>query len=166
MPALLAKTGCPVRMFPCRTSSFRSSSRPVTRCMAQATARKLRIKPPSSSTAATELEALSKWSTIIPDTVLMQKVEDLELQAATVSSTVLAGMMGNPRVSREYQVSQSVCSLLCPPAQLHSDNSPWHCRWLLSMAFSMTNARLMPAVSWHAFWTKPWQMWGQFLLNK
>lgn len=71
--------------------------------MAQATAKKVRIKPPSSSTAATELEALSQWSTIIPDTVLMQKVEELELQAATVSSTVLAGMMGNPRVAREYQ---------------------------------------------------------------
>lgn len=74
--------------------------------MAQAAAKKLRIKPPSSSTAATELEALSQWSTIIPDTVLMQKFEDLELQAATVSSTVLAGMMGNPRVAREYQASR------------------------------------------------------------
>ncbi len=71
--------------------------------MAQVTAKKSIHKPPSSATAATELEALSKWSTIIPDTVLMQKVEELELQAATVSSTVLAGMMGNPRVAREYQ---------------------------------------------------------------
>lgn len=35
----------------------------------------------------------------------MQKIEELELQAATVSSTVLAGMMGNPRVGREYQAS-------------------------------------------------------------
>ena len=165
MPALSARTGRPVRLHPCRSSCFRSSVRPVTRCMAQATAKKLRIKPPSSSTAATELEALSKWSTIIPDTVLMQKVEDLELQAATVSSTVLAGMMGNPRVSREYQASQSLCRCLCPP-ELRTDHPTWHCRWLLSMAFSMTSARLMPAISWHAFWTKPWQTWGQSLLNK
>lgn len=164
MPALSAHKGCSVRMHPWRSTSFRTSQRPVTRCMAQATAlKKLRIKPPSSSTAATELEALSKWSTIIPDTVLMQKVEDLELQAATVSSTVLAGMMGNPRVSREYQASQSIFG---PPAQQRIEDLPWHCRWLLSMAFSMISVRLKPAVSWHASWTKLWQMLGHFLLNK
>jgi len=91
--------------------------------MAQATAKKVRIKPPSSSTAATELEALSQWSTIIPDTVLMQKIEELELQAATVSSTVLAGMMGNPRVAREYQASwklQTAQALCC---RQHADDT-------------------------------------------
>lgn len=74
------------------------------RCMAQTIEKRILHKPPSSATAATELEALSKWSVVIPDTVLMQKVEELELKAATVSSGVLGGMLGNPGVSREYQV--------------------------------------------------------------
>ncbi len=61
-------------------------------------------KPPSSSTAATELEALSRYSVIVPDTVLMQEVEQLELQAATVSSAVLRGIMRNPAGLHEYEV--------------------------------------------------------------
>lgn len=105
MQAVPDRQSCPLLTRPCRPGTFRCSVRPTTRCMAQAAAKRMRIKPPSSSTAATELEALSQWSTIIPDTVLMQKVEELELQAATVSSTVLAGMMGNPRVAREYQMA-------------------------------------------------------------
>ena len=72
--------------------------------MAQTIEKRVLHKPPSSATAATELEALSKWSMVIPDTVLMQKVEELELKAATVSSGVLGGMLGNPGVAREYQV--------------------------------------------------------------
>lgn len=94
-----------MRTVPCRSQYARLSLRQDTRCMAQATAKKAIHKTPSSATAATELEALSQWSTIIPDTVLMQKVEELELQAATVSSSVLAGMMGNPQVPREYQMA-------------------------------------------------------------
>ena len=42
---------------------------------------------------------------VIPDTVLMAKAEQLELKAATVSSSVLAGMLGNPGIAREYQVT-------------------------------------------------------------
>ena len=105
MGTMTAHVGHPLHTLPCHYHGTRTRLRQRTRCMAQATAKKVRIKPPSSSTAATELEALSQWSTIIPDTVLMQKIEELELQAATVSSTVLAGMMGNPRVAREYQAS-------------------------------------------------------------
>ncbi|DBA67125.1 TPA: hypothetical protein ACH3X2_001449 [Trebouxia sp. C0005] len=105
MGTMTAHVGHPLHTLPCHHHGTRTRLGQGTRCMAQATAKKVRIKPPSSSTAATELEALSQWSTIIPDTVLMQKIEELELQAATVSSTVLAGMMGNPRVAREYQMA-------------------------------------------------------------
>ena len=105
MGTMTAHVGHPLHTLQWQYHGTRTRLRQGTRCMAQATAKKVRIKPPSSSTAATELEALSQWSTIIPDTVLMQKIEELELQAATVSSTVLAGMMGNPRVAREYQAS-------------------------------------------------------------
>ena len=61
-------------------------------------------KPPSSSTAATELEALSRYSVIVPDTVLMQEVEQLELQAATVSSALLRAIMRTPAGLHEYEV--------------------------------------------------------------
>lgn len=44
---------------------------------------------------------------VIPDTVLMAKAEQLELKAATVSSGVLAGMLGNPGIAREYQVGSA-----------------------------------------------------------
>ncbi len=54
-------------------------------------------KAPSSSTAATELDSLRRFSNVVPDTVLMQELsqpgrpEASDLEAATVSSYVLTG---------------------------------------------------------------------------
>ena len=129
--AMTASIGGPIRTVPCRSQYARLSLRQDTRCMAQATAKKAIHKTPSSATAATELEALSQWSTIIPDTVLMQKVEELELQAATVSSSVLAGMMGNPQVPREYQARFSMRDTAVSIRQNpdHSCAVWWYCRW-------------------------------------
>ena len=79
-------------------------------------------KPPSSSTAATELEALSRYSVIVPDTVLMQEVEQLELQAATVSSGVLRGIMRNPAGLHEYEVCQ--CPELVAMSTVLPDRPP------------------------------------------
>ena len=56
-------------------------------------------KAPSSSTAATELDSLRRFSNVVPDTVLMQELsqpgrpEASDLEAATVSSYVLTGTM-------------------------------------------------------------------------
>lgn len=68
---------------------------------------------------------------VIPDTVLMQKVEELELKAATVSSGVLGGMLGNPGVAREYQVRLGGIFSLFGLSFSRSNIAAhvWDCRW-------------------------------------
>ena len=68
------------------------------RPVCQATASKESpYKAPSSSTAATELESLRRFSNVVPDTVLMSELSQpglpsaSDLEAATVSSYVLTG---------------------------------------------------------------------------
>lgn len=66
---------------------------------------KLDYRPPSSRTAATELDYLEGWSTVVPDTLLLQNIEKIEApKAATVSSAVLGGILRNPAGLQEYKV--------------------------------------------------------------
>lgn len=79
----------------CKTNRYKFQ------CRAQSTA----YKPPSSSTAATELERIEQFSVVVPDTVLMQNINDIENpKAATVSSVVLTGILSNPTGLKEYEV--------------------------------------------------------------
>ena len=56
--------------------------------------------------AATELEALSEFSTVVPDTFLMQDLQRLERpKAATVTSAVLSGILSGSGGLREYEVT-------------------------------------------------------------
>ena len=71
----------------------RSQTRPI----CKAATKDSPYKAPSSSTAATELDSLRRYSNVVPDTVLMQELsqpgrpEASDLEAATVSSYVLTG---------------------------------------------------------------------------
>jgi hypothetical protein len=64
---------------------------------------------PSSASAATALDLVERYSTVIPDTMLMQDLSKGDnaglnsLKAATVSSAVLLGILRNPL--SEYEVS-------------------------------------------------------------
>ena len=70
---------------------------------------KIDYRPPSSRTAATELDYLENWSTVVPDTLLLQDIEKIEApKAATVSSAVLGGILRNPAGLQEYKV-QALC---------------------------------------------------------
>ncbi|CAL8466910.1 g6446 [Coccomyxa elongata] len=67
---------------------------------------KLDYRPPSSRTAATELDYLEGWSTVVPDTLLLQNIEKIEApKAATVSSAVLGGILRNPAGLQEYKIA-------------------------------------------------------------
>jgi len=92
----------------CRGSSEilqKPSTRPDRRslsCCAQQNG----YKAPSSGASSTELEALSKFSTVVPDTYLMQDLQKLETpKAATVTSAVLSGILSSPTGFREYEVA-------------------------------------------------------------
>ncbi len=64
-----------------------------------------KYKPPSSSTASTELEYLEQYTTVVPDTLLLQNIEEIEApKAATVSSAVLAGILRTPSALQDYKV--------------------------------------------------------------
>lgn len=66
---------------------------------------KIDYRPPSSRTAATELDYIENWSTVVPDTILLQDIEKIEApKAATVSSAVLGGILRNPAGLQEYKV--------------------------------------------------------------
>lgn len=66
---------------------------------------KIDYRPPSSRTAATELNYLESWSTVVPDTLLLQDIEKIEApKAATVTSAVLGGILRNPAGLQEYKV--------------------------------------------------------------
>ena len=63
--------------------------------------------------AATELEALSEHSIVVPDTFLMQDLQILERpKAATVTSAVLSGILTGTTSLREYEVSATILSTL------------------------------------------------------
>ena len=65
--------------------------------------------------AATELDVLSQYSIVVPDTYLMQDLQELEQpKAATVTSAVLAGILSGTTGLREYEVCLS--PLASPPA--------------------------------------------------
>ena len=67
-----------------------------------------RYKSPSSSTASTELQYLESYTTVVPDTLLLQNIEEIEApKAATVSSAVLAGILRTPGALQEYKVRQA-----------------------------------------------------------
>ena len=54
--------------------------------------------------SSTELEALSGYSTVVPDTYLMQDLQKLEMpKAATVTSAVLSGILRSPTGFQEYE---------------------------------------------------------------
>lgn len=66
---------------------------------------KTEYKAPSSQTAATELELLERFTVVVPDTLLLQDIESIEApKAATVSSSVLTGILRNPTGLQEYKV--------------------------------------------------------------
>ena len=62
--------------------------------------------PPSIDVlqSSTELEALEEYSTVVPDTYLMQDLQKLERpKAASVTSAVLAGVLRAPSGLKEYE---------------------------------------------------------------
>ena len=64
-----------------------------------------KYKPPSSAVGATELEYLESHTIVVPDTLLLQNIEQIEApKAATVSSAVLAGILRTPGALQEYKV--------------------------------------------------------------
>lgn len=62
-------------------------------------------KPPSMKPSATELESLEEMSTVVPDTLILEEVSEVEKpKAATVSPGVLAGILSSPSGLRPYKV--------------------------------------------------------------
>lgn len=60
---------------------------------------------PSSRTASTELEVLERFSVVVPDVLLSQNLQDVEApKAATVSRSVLVGILSSPTGLRRYKV--------------------------------------------------------------
>ena len=78
---------------------------------------------PSSKTAASELQALERYSEVVPDVLLSQTLQTVEApKAATSSRSVLAGIMANPASFARYKFSvdqarfYDACAAL-PPAE-------------------------------------------------
>lgn len=95
---------CSVFSLPARISHTSKCDVPNRRRVVCAV-QKIEYRPPSSQTAATELNYLENWSTVVPDTMLLQNIEKLEApKAATVSSAVIGGILRNPAGLQEYKV--------------------------------------------------------------
>lgn len=93
------KGGCPVR--PSCSPRPQGCGRLKTSCAAQLE----KYKSPSSGPASTELQYLEAFTTVVPDTLLLQNIEQIEApKAATVSSAVLAGILRTPGGLQEYKV--------------------------------------------------------------
>lgn len=61
-------------------------------------------QPPSSTTGATELDALERYSEVVPDVMLSQALQTIEKsKAATSSRGVIAGIMANPTGTGRYK---------------------------------------------------------------
>ena len=87
------------------TSRGRQSVCPPHSHVVCAAAPRTEYKSPSSRVAATELEYLERYTTVVPDTLLLQDIEKIEApKAATVSSAVLSGILRNPAGLQEYKV--------------------------------------------------------------
>jgi hypothetical protein len=87
------------------TSRGRQSACPSHSLVVCAAAPRTEYKSPSSRVAATELEYLERFTTVVPDTLLLQDIEKIEApKAATVSSAVLSGILRNPAGLQEYKV--------------------------------------------------------------
>ena len=68
--------------------------------------------------SSTELEALSGYSIVVPDTYLMQNLQKLETpKAATVTSAVLSGILRSPTGFQELEASRTCCT--CPSKHLN-----------------------------------------------
>ena len=96
----------------CPTSNAPSATPRAQRCatvrVACAAQLEKRYKSPSSSTASTELQYLESYTTVVPDTLLLQNIEEIEApKAATVSSAVLAGILRTPGALQEYKVREA-----------------------------------------------------------
>lgn len=62
-------------------------------------------KPPSMRPSATELEALEEMSIVIPDTLILEELSEIEPpKAATVGFGVLSKILSSPGGLREYKV--------------------------------------------------------------
>ena len=93
---------CPPLYAPSVTPRAQRSATVRVSCAAQL---EKRYKSPSSSTASTELQYLESYTTVVPDTLLLQNIEEIEApKAATVSSAVLAGILRTPGALQEYKV--------------------------------------------------------------
>ena len=100
--ARLYQRGCPIRQSHVWAPRAQGCSRLKVSCAAQLD----KYKPPSSAVGATELDYLESYTTVVPDTLLLQNIEQIEApKAATVSSAVLAGILRTPGGLQEYKVS-------------------------------------------------------------
>ena len=101
----------------CHLRSMHSTAPRAQRCsrlMVACAAQLEKYKPPSSSTASTELEYLEQYTTVVPDTLLLQNIEEIEApKAATVSSAVLAGILRTPGALQDYKVPRDSESHAC-----------------------------------------------------
>ena len=97
----IPRKGCPIRQSHAWVPRAQGCSRLKVSCAAQLE----KYKPPSSAVGATELEYLESHTTVVPDTLLLQNIEEIEApKAATVSSAVLAGILRTPGALQEYKV--------------------------------------------------------------
>ncbi|CAL5225633.1 g8489 [Coccomyxa viridis] len=96
----IPRKGCPIRQSHAWVPRAQGCSRLKVSCAAQLE----KYKPPSSAVGATELEYLESHTTVVPDTLLLQNIEEIEApKAATVSSAVLAGILRTPGALQEYK---------------------------------------------------------------
>lgn len=99
--SFLHSTSAPVWI----SQAFAPRAQRCSRLQVSCAAQLEKYKSPSSSTASTELEYLESYTTVVPDTLLLQNIEQIEApKAATVSSAVLAGILRTPGGLQEYKV--------------------------------------------------------------
>ena len=78
--------------------------RPLARRHLQCRAQQTTYQAPSYRTAATELDALERWSVVVPDTGALGEIQQIDdPKAATVSSAVLTGILRNPAGQQELK---------------------------------------------------------------
>lgn len=96
------------------TTHLQRSSGASALCCRAASTTQYEYQAPSSITAATELSALSALSSVVPDTYLSRSLHVLTSpKAATVSSSVLYGILQSPGSQREAEVRMLGFISLC-----------------------------------------------------
>lgn len=87
-----------------RVASRCAAPRQARRHVAAAATAEAAYQAPSTATAASELAALSRVSSIVPDTLMLESAGGVQPKAATVSSLLLSWVLSNEQLGmRPYQ---------------------------------------------------------------